>query len=130
MLDLIIYSHNVVKNSDIAISKDLSPEFSKCDHYCLSFTLNTHVNYTDDKKQICFRNIKKMDMDLFKEDMSAEVCRLNELSNNNEPNFKFESLINNFNSSLSSVLDKHAPLLTKTIIYVIDQMPNGLTQNM
>jgi len=60
-------------------------------------------------KEITYRMIKSIDLDRFREDL-----RSSELHNKTYPSL--DDKVSDYDSSLSSILDKHAPLKTKTLV--------------
>ena len=60
-------------------------------------------------KEITYRKIKSIDLDRFREDLrSSELC--------NKIYPSLDDMVSGYDSSLSSILDKHAPLKTKTLV--------------
>ena len=109
VLDLIITSHKVVSPKSIEINATDSQMFPNCDHFPVKFELlNTSANSANEKKTITFRNIKDINGETFMQDLADELLCLQEESS-------FEKIISLYNSKCSSVLDNHAPLLTKQI---------------
>ena len=109
VLDLIITSHKVVGPKSIEINATDSEMFPHCDHFPVKFDLlNTSANSINEKKIINFRNIKEINQETFTQELSNELLCLNEQSS-------FDKIISLFNSKCTSVLDAHAPLLTKQI---------------
>ena len=109
VLDLIITSHKVVSPKSIEINATDSQMFPNCDHFPVKFELlNTSAKSANEKKTITFRNIKDINGETFMQDLADELLCLQEESS-------FEKVISLYNSKCSSVLDNHAPLLTKQI---------------
>ena len=109
VLDLIITSHKVVCPKSIDINATDSKMFPNCDHFPVKFNLlNTSANSINEKKIINFRNIKGINRETFTQELADELLCLQEESS-------FEKIISLYNSQCSSVLDTHAPLLTKQI---------------
>ena len=109
VLDLIITSHKVVCPKSIKINTTDSLMFPNCDHFPVKFDLlNTSVDSINEKKIINFRNIKGIDRENFTQELVDELLCLQEEST-------FERIISLYNSKCKSVLDTHAPLLTKEI---------------
>ena len=109
VLDLIITSHKVVCPKSIKINTTDSLMFPNCDHFPVRFDLlNTSVDSINEKKIINFRNIKGIDRENFTQELVDELLCLQEEST-------FERIISLYNSKCKSVLDTHAPLLTKEI---------------
>ena len=60
-------------------------------------------------KEITYRKIKSIDLDHFREDLrSSDLC--------NKIYPSLDDMVSGYDSSLSSILDKHAPLKTKTLV--------------
>ena len=113
ILDLVLTSHNIVKNNEIVVLP-LTSEFPTCDHSRLLFTLNCDVLPLIDKKKISFRNLLAINQQSFNRDLVActeEVVQNCEL---------FESAVQRYNTNISETLDKHAPTLYKWIKEVPD----------
>ena len=65
-------------------------------------------------KKVTFRNIKNVNMNCFKRDLSySDLCsdKHDELSNPDD----LDMLLNDYNTTLRAVLDCHAPLRTKIL---------------
>ena len=109
VLDLIITSHKVVCPKSIKINANDSQMFPNCDHFPVKFDLlNTSADSVNEKKIINFRNIKGINRETFMQELADELLCLQEEST-------FEKIISLYNSGCKSVLDTHAPLLTKEI---------------
>ena len=60
-------------------------------------------------REITYRKIKSIDLDRFREDLrSSELC--------NKIYPSLDDMVSGYDSSLSSILNKHAPLKTKTLV--------------
>ena len=63
-----------------------------------------------DKSQVSYRKIKSVDLDTLKDELSnSHLCQ-------NSHCLMLNDLINCYNETLSSALDRHAPLITKTVV--------------
>jgi hypothetical protein len=101
MLDLIMSreSDNVVKST--IVSSLIS------DHHAIHSTLNINRPPLP-KRTITYRNLKNMDKDKFRQDIQ-------ELPLLKNPMDDIDSLSMQYNSDLESLLDKHAPMQTKSL---------------
>ncbi len=77
------------------------------DHYAIQFTLNLPVT-TPKKSTISYRNYKGIDLDAF-------TCDIRGLDMLNTTNRSVDELTHNFISSLATLIDTHAPIITKTV---------------
>jgi len=102
MLDLVITRPDACPIHNVTVSP---PSLS--DHYPITVTVQRRKPSAD-KIQITARNIKYIDQNAFKSDL--EKC---ELVNN--PPDNLDDLVNMYNNTLSHIIDKHAPITTKTI---------------
>ena len=60
-------------------------------------------------KQVSFRKIKAIDLVTFKNDIAqSNLCQ--------DPPVELKDLVSSYNTTCASILNKHAPELTKTII--------------
>ncbi len=110
LLDVVISSHKVVTPDSIEVRELESFVFPNCDHLPIKFRLlNSSSETLSEKKIITFRNLKGIDHTTLSEDLQSELSTITSES------AIFENLINNYNSKCSTVLDLHAPLLTKEI---------------
>ena len=112
IIDVVISSHQLIAPKSISISHEMSTSFPTCDHYPIFFKFNNIKCETgSSQKTITFRNLKSVNWDCFRHDLTSalESCDSKILSGS------FSNAINYFNTSCTSVIDKHAPLLTKSI---------------
>jgi hypothetical protein len=108
-LDVVICSHKLVDETSVSVNNVIASVFPTCDHYPCAFNLNDKIiSGANEEKTITFRNIKNIDAALFHTNLQNSLD-----SNSTSPTF--EEAINQFNSSCLSVINNHAPLLTKTI---------------
>lgn len=110
ILDVVIASHNIINEESVDVLNRYSSQFTSCDHYAVLFSLNCCIQLTDNRKIIKFRNYKNVDSYSFKQDLVAKLPKIDSSSSCN-----FEESITQFNKTCSSVLEKHAPLLVKSI---------------
>ena len=83
--------------------------FPSCDPFPLIFNLGSGISSLSVLKTINFRNIKNIQTDEFRDDLCSSLVKLDCI------NHSFETNIMYFNSKCASVLDSHAPLITKQI---------------
>ena len=97
----------VVLRSDdnIASRTTISPPFS--DHHCVNVILNMKKPPLP-TKVISFRQYKKIDTDQF-------ISDLEESDLIKKPAYSLEELIDQYNCTLTSLINKHAPLKSKTV---------------
>ena len=107
-LDLVIASHNIIKENKVTSSHN-SEDFPTCDHFCLSFNLNITTLPSDDMKKISFRNIRNIKEENFRSDIYDTLSKITGSDKS------FAEIINIYNSTVSTTLDKHAPLMIKWI---------------
>ena len=108
-LDPVITSHKIVDKSSVNVRNNIIKTFKTCDHYPAIFRLHKAVLSNKNQKKIHFRNIKNVDHDTFKSDLSLALSGIVTNTAN------FHDVINKFNDNCISVLNTHAPQLTKTI---------------
>ncbi|KAK3752972.1 hypothetical protein QZH41_005129 [Actinostola sp. cb2023] len=61
------------------------------------------------RKELQFRKLKKINLEAFKDDIAAsDLCRLQSST--------LEDLVKCYDDTLSSILDKHAPLQRKVVV--------------
>ena len=101
-LDLIISQ----RNSEFRISNLRLGELIS-DHFSIKLDLSTVINETQ-SKTVLSRNIKSIDMEAFRQDLSQSDL----ISN---PETELTDLVNQYNTCLKSLLDKHAPLTRRSI---------------
>ena len=65
-------------------------------------------------KSISYRKIKAVDIDCFKHELASSVLCYNEPREHSVPE-DLDRLVNTYNTTLTSMIDKHAPLTTKTV---------------
>ena len=115
-LDLIIHDPTVLTVSDIYVEKP-----DRSDHYLVFFDILCNVE-TALKREITFRNIKGIDLNNFKNDIShasnlfIQNCNVNDFSHS----------LSLFNNVFGEVVESHAPLITKEVD--INPKPGWLDQ--
>ena len=109
ILDVVISSHKIVKDDCVIVDSDTSRNFPTCDHYPLLFDLSCGVDTGSEKKTIVFRNLKAIDKNEFEADIKLTLDSLCPTSKS------FSDCITFFNSSCTTVLNNHAPEMTKVI---------------
>lgn len=112
-LDVIITrdNDNIVSNIEIK-DPGLSDSSGKLlrDHFAVMF--NTHADKPPPiKKTVSFRKLKSIDINAFRNDVKSL-----EILQTDIPISDLDKEIESLNSSLTSLIDKHAPLITKTIV--------------
>ena len=106
-LDLVLSRSNERLVSSISVH-----DCDITDHYLITLSLNVRRHTVPTRRVITYRNWRKFDIDSFRNDlllsniMNSDM--LNCLSDMN-------ALTTEYNNTLSSLLHKHAPLLTKTV---------------
>ena len=100
-LDIVITPHKVNLKELYVKNIDLSH------HYLINFNSLLMVETTKEKRTISYRS-KDVDMTKFSEDVKERLQSLNHTTD-------LKETINVYNSSLSELVNKHAPVLTKTI---------------
>ena len=104
-LDLIVHDPTLLSISDILIEKP-----DRSDHFLVFFQISCQLDCSS-KKQISFRNLKNVDLNVFRNDIENKVDYF--LSNSNVNNFEETVLL--FKEVFSSVVNAHAPIMTKTV---------------
>ena len=109
-LDLVISSSKLVVDKSIhVLGKIPLPNNHKCDHYPVKFQFSNKFSIEkSDLKSITFRNLKQVDKELFSSDLVKSLINISY-------NQDFKSALVSFNDNCASVLDNHAPALTKHI---------------
>ena len=101
-LDLIITSSLSTLSPDISFSFD-----TPSDHYPIFTSLNILPTPRPDPVSQSFRRISSINIDTFMQDLSASDLILNTPSS-------LDDLLSSYNTTLSTLLDKHAPIITKS----------------
>lgn len=110
LLDVVICSHKMVEDSSVKINKLDASIFPSCDHLPIIFNLkNNSQKSANELKTITFRNLRGIVTEDFRNDLSCELSELVCETNS------FENIIHSYNSKCSTVLDQHAPLISKQI---------------
>jgi hypothetical protein len=108
-LDVVISSNKVVDKGEVSIQPQTS-NFPSCDHFPLNFSTNCEILPADDKKKITFRNIKKIDLQKYRNVISDGIG-----TGKNTSLTTFKNRIDRYNAVCTVALDEHAPILTKWI---------------
>lgn len=109
-LDVVITSHKVVNEKSVTVEPEVSQAFPGCDHFPISFSFKKLALITSlTKKEISFRNIKKIDQDLF----HSHLQKIIEVPDSSSSSFSMA--ISTFNYSCNLLLNNHAPTLSKSI---------------
>ena len=102
ILDVVITRINQDNPSDLQVHP---PDFT--DHYPVTFSLNSSV-IVPVKKTITYRKLKDINTHEFKSDIVQSDLV-------NGPKQDIDSLVEQYNTILSNLLDKHAPRITKQV---------------
>ena len=113
---MVISSHEIIHDNKISVNPEVLDEFPTIDHYPMHFVLCNDMMINDGKKEIEFRNLKAVDPELFKLDIT------NFLSNSGKWLNSFSDSINLFNDGCQKVLDTHAPT-QKKVMRVLETAP-------
>ena len=89
-------------------------DMSLSDHFLVSFNISCSA-LSAHTKQITFRNLKAIDNDSFSQDLSQSLVDI-DLSGS------FCDTVSNYNYALSTIMDKHAPKITK-VVKVVNKAP-------
>lgn len=88
-----------------------------CDHCCILATLNTFVSSVENVAPITYRAFHLINLNDFKQDIvDSDLCK----NSDSTPH----GLYNQYHSTLSALLDKHAPLKTKNLKQKSDLLIN------
>ena len=104
-LDLIIHDATLFNIDNVCIERP-----DRSDHFLVFFQMSCHFA-TSNKRVVSFRNIKNVDLDSFRSDIEHQVESF--LLNCNVNNF--EDSVSLFKESFSSVVNTHAPIITKSV---------------
>ena len=87
--------------------QDVRPGTYFSDHFLALFTINNSVPQLS-RKKVSFRKTKAIDITAFMEDLSASrLCQ--------DPPSEAVKLVDCYNTTLAGLIDRHAPLKTKTV---------------
>ena len=117
ILDVVISSHQIVNPKSVTVDSHTSEMFTNCDHFPVTFRLTkTAASNLNKKKVITFRNVKEIDTKCFADNLAEELVTVMDPEGPSQGEMlSFESRISLYNSKCLTVLDNHAPLLTKEI---------------
>ena len=104
-LDLIIHNPALLEITDIHVQ-----EFDISDHSQIFFNIHSDLE-VNAKRSISYRNLKQANVETFKSDISINV----EPYLNTCDSEIFSNSINVFNDIFGKVVDKHAPLINKSV---------------
>lgn len=117
-LDIVATTFKVIDTDTVVVEPAVTQLFPGCDHYPISFSLKKCFSmYSHNtKKDIIFRNIKSIDSKQFQTDLH-QFTKLPHYPHPQLPlvNVSFCEAISSFNMNCTKLLDKHAPILNKTI---------------
>jgi endonuclease/exonuclease/phosphatase family metal-dependent hydrolase len=103
-LDLVITS-----SCDTTLKPTVSPiPTSPSDHTPILTKLDCSATFTNILRQYTFRRINRINLDNFVADLQATSLIVN-------PPSTLDALVSSYNETLQNLLDKYAPLLTKTL---------------
>ena len=108
-IDLVFYNSSLVDRKLVTVISD----FNKSDHFPVTFS---SVSLEADKKttkQICFRDLKNKHI---VDELNTDIKRY--LASIKLSSQCFKTVVDNFFCEISSVLDNHAPFVSKTITIV------------
>jgi len=101
-IDVIITRNNKSAVKNVAITK-----YNLSHHFLIDFVFNAEITETT-MKTITYRNVKKVDHKMFCNDIEDQYSKLPHTTDMKEK-------IAGYNNVMNSVIDKHAPIMTKTI---------------
>ena len=110
-LDLLLYSNTLINRIS---SPYVDHDIALSDHFPVLFAFDTALKVKQWKTHCDRRDYKSVDKSLFLEDL---VCALEK--NYNFSSDSFASCLDNFNTSLSNCIDKHAPIQRSKIKYKV-----------
>ena len=109
-LDLII-----TRCSDSIVDEKISIDHFISDHACVNYNFQAPKPIAPTRK-IAHRKLKSVDSDVLKCDVAAtELCTNNQDASNHLPPAELDLVVQEYHSTLTSLLDRHAPLKTKTL---------------
>ena len=114
ILDPLISSHKMVSKNSVEVWNNMGNLFPSCDHFPIIFILAPTIDVNKCEKKILFRNIKSIDHAQFHGDLSTVLSGI--FSDND---LCFGDLISQFNSECQTLLDQHAPEISKIIKEVV-----------
>jgi len=82
---------------------------STTDHYAVGFQMNL-AKPVPQREEITYRKLKDIDVQAFQDDIQCDPVLA-------DPDGNLDQLVDAYNAGLTSILDKHAPLCTKTVTY-------------
>ena len=101
-LDLLI-----TRSSDSRLIRDVQPDAYFSDHCSVLFSINTSKPQLS-RKEVSLSKTKAINTTAFMEDLSASrLCR--------DPPSQPDELVDCYNTTLAELLDRYAPLKTKTV---------------
>ena len=98
----------VITDSAAPINKLCVYDLGVSDHMAVSMEMSFHPPHSRPKRQICFRNIKNINLDALALDLQhLAPPTLSSVSDS----------VDYYNKTLSGLLDVHAPVRTKTVLF-------------
>ena len=101
-IDVVITRNNKSTVDNVVITK-----YNLSHHFLIDFVFNAELSESI-TKTITYRNVKKVDCLKFRNDIQDTLSDLPHSNNMKEK-------ITNYNNAMTTVLNKHAPVITKTI---------------
>ena len=107
-LDLVLTRNNITDNLPITKLEIETATGTTSDHFLVSFEIPVSDEAPTEKSEIKeFRELSKMDVDSFKSDILSSGLNSPELFTS------VDSTVELYNSTLTALLDKHAPVVTR-----------------
>lgn len=98
----------LISQSDNNFLKSVQPSDYIADHASVMATLDTSIVSEGDAPRISYRSYHKINLDIFKQDIQNSDLHKN-------PNTTPDGLYQQYHDTLSSLLDKHAPLQSRRL---------------
>ena len=107
-IDLAFDNSNLIDPKSVVVHND----FGFSDHYPVCFRTKSLAVTTKTTKMICCRSLKNIDHTLLAKDL---IHGLNTFGEKRSTSDNFSQMVNWYSKVIASVIDEHAPLMTKTI---------------
>ena len=105
-LDLILCDKDCIDVCNFLV--DSSDPIS--DHFMISFDICLQIKSVE-KREISYRNVKDVDIDVFQADLVDGTANFTNIADGND----FHSSLSSFQNIFAEVVNKHAPVITKTV---------------
>lgn len=115
ILDPVISSHKMVSKASVEVWDYVRHLFPSCDHFPVVFSLVPAIDVNKMEKKITFRNLKSIDTNQFNNDLSDTLSKVFSFEHAENPQPPFEDIISMFNTECESLLNHHAPQISKVI---------------